>query len=138
MIDRADPDSHELILWSRSAAPFALLAASGFVCYKALQSSIQQRRAGLRIPDPGGESRMTSRRAAMGILAIGLSALAWPAGSALALDYPTRPVRFCSSETSRTREPAMQPHQIISRQDGWPRAKPSLGRRRNSPARAIA
>ena len=37
---------------------------------------------------------MTSRRAAMGVLAIGLSALAWPAGSASALDYPTRPVRF--------------------------------------------
>ena len=37
---------------------------------------------------------MTSRRAAMGVLAIGLSALAWPAGSASALDYPTRSVRF--------------------------------------------
>jgi len=37
---------------------------------------------------------MTSRRAAMGVLAIGLSALAWPAGGALALDYPTRSVRF--------------------------------------------
>ena len=37
---------------------------------------------------------MTSRRAAMGLFAIGLSALVWPAGGALALDYPTRPVRF--------------------------------------------
>jgi tripartite-type tricarboxylate transporter receptor subunit TctC len=37
---------------------------------------------------------MTSRRAAIGLLAIGLSALIWPAGSALALDYPTRSVRF--------------------------------------------
>ena len=37
---------------------------------------------------------MTSRRAAMGLAAIGLSALIWPAGHASALDYPTRPVRF--------------------------------------------
>jgi tripartite-type tricarboxylate transporter receptor subunit TctC len=39
-------------------------------------------------------SRMTARRAAMGIFALGLSALVWPAGGASALDYPTRPVRF--------------------------------------------
>jgi tripartite-type tricarboxylate transporter receptor subunit TctC len=37
---------------------------------------------------------MASRRAAISLLAIGLLALAWPAGGALALDYPTRPVRF--------------------------------------------
>ncbi len=37
---------------------------------------------------------MTSRRAAMGLAAIGLSALIWPAGNASALDYPTRPVQF--------------------------------------------
>lgn len=37
---------------------------------------------------------MASRRAAMGLAAIGLSALIWPAGEASALDYPTRPVRF--------------------------------------------
>ena len=37
---------------------------------------------------------MISRRAAIGLLAIGLAALAWPAGFASALDYPTRPVRF--------------------------------------------
>jgi tripartite-type tricarboxylate transporter receptor subunit TctC len=37
---------------------------------------------------------MTSRRAAIGLLAIGLSALIWLAGSASALDYPTRSVRF--------------------------------------------
>src|SRR6185312_15367895 len=41
-----------------------------------------------------GEKHMTSRRAAMGLAAIGLSALIWPAGNASALDYPTRPVRF--------------------------------------------
>jgi tripartite-type tricarboxylate transporter receptor subunit TctC len=33
-------------------------------------------------------------RAAMGFLAIGVSALIWPAGGAAALDYPTRPIRF--------------------------------------------
>ena len=37
---------------------------------------------------------MASRPAAMGLAAIGLSALIWPAGEASALDYPTRPVRF--------------------------------------------
>src|ERR1700710_2568337 len=37
---------------------------------------------------------MTSRRAAIGLAAIGLLALTWPVGSAFALDYPTRPVRF--------------------------------------------
>jgi tripartite-type tricarboxylate transporter receptor subunit TctC len=37
---------------------------------------------------------MISRRAALGVFAIGLSALAWPIASASALDYPTRPVRF--------------------------------------------
>jgi tripartite-type tricarboxylate transporter receptor subunit TctC len=37
---------------------------------------------------------MTTRRAAIGLVAIGLSALVWPAGGASALDYPTRPVRF--------------------------------------------
>ena len=36
---------------------------------------------------------MTSRRAAIGLIAIGLSAIA-SMGSAVALDYPTRPVRF--------------------------------------------
>jgi tripartite-type tricarboxylate transporter receptor subunit TctC len=37
---------------------------------------------------------MASRRAAIGLVAIGLSALVWPAGGAAALDYPTRPIRF--------------------------------------------
>ena len=37
---------------------------------------------------------MASRRTAMGLAALGLCALAWPIGSAFALDYPTRPVRF--------------------------------------------
>jgi tripartite-type tricarboxylate transporter receptor subunit TctC len=41
-----------------------------------------------------GETFMASRRAAMGLAAIGLAALVWPAGGASALDYPTRPVRF--------------------------------------------
>src|SRR5471032_1514495 len=37
---------------------------------------------------------MTSRRAALCLVAIGLSAIIWPVGGASALDYPTRPVRF--------------------------------------------
>src|SRR5436305_12441591 len=41
-----------------------------------------------------GRNSMTSRRAAIGLLAIGLPALIASKGSAFALDYPTRPVRF--------------------------------------------
>jgi tripartite-type tricarboxylate transporter receptor subunit TctC len=37
---------------------------------------------------------MASRRAAIGLVAIGLAALVGPIGSASALDYPTRPIRF--------------------------------------------
>jgi tripartite-type tricarboxylate transporter receptor subunit TctC len=37
---------------------------------------------------------MTSRRATIGLFAIGFVALVWPAGGASALDYPSRPVRF--------------------------------------------
>src|SRR5471030_1877789 len=37
---------------------------------------------------------MTLRRAALCLVAIGLSAIIWPVGDASALDYPTRPVRF--------------------------------------------
>jgi tripartite-type tricarboxylate transporter receptor subunit TctC len=37
---------------------------------------------------------MASRRAAIGLVALGFSALACPIGGAFALDYPTRPVRF--------------------------------------------
>ncbi len=37
---------------------------------------------------------MASRRAAIGLIAIGLSALLWPVAGASALDYPTRTVRF--------------------------------------------
>src|SRR3954449_7908908 len=37
---------------------------------------------------------MMSRRAAIGLFAIGFVALSWPASGAAALDYPSRPVRF--------------------------------------------
>ena len=41
-----------------------------------------------------GRNSLTSRRAAIGLVAIGLPVLLLSAGSAAALDYPTRPVRF--------------------------------------------
>jgi tripartite-type tricarboxylate transporter receptor subunit TctC len=41
-----------------------------------------------------GENSMTSRRTAICLAAIGLSVMIWPMGSASALDYPTRPVRW--------------------------------------------
>jgi tripartite-type tricarboxylate transporter receptor subunit TctC len=37
---------------------------------------------------------MASRRATIGLVALGCLALGWPMESAFALDYPTRPVRF--------------------------------------------
>jgi tripartite-type tricarboxylate transporter receptor subunit TctC len=37
---------------------------------------------------------MTSRRAAMGLFAMSLSAMVWPSGGAFALDYPVRTVRL--------------------------------------------
>jgi len=37
---------------------------------------------------------MALRRVAIGLLALGFSALVWPISGAFALDYPTRPVRF--------------------------------------------
>jgi tripartite-type tricarboxylate transporter receptor subunit TctC len=37
---------------------------------------------------------MALRRTTMGLVALGLCALAWPFGKASALDYPTRPIRF--------------------------------------------
>ncbi|HZE53218.1 MAG TPA: tripartite tricarboxylate transporter substrate binding protein, partial [Bradyrhizobium sp.] len=37
---------------------------------------------------------MALRRIAMGLVALGLCAFTSPIGDALALDYPTRPVRF--------------------------------------------
>jgi tripartite-type tricarboxylate transporter receptor subunit TctC len=61
------------------------LAAPSFVCYNA---------AGREFKNNAWEKHMASRRAAIGLAAIGLSALIWPAGGASALDYPTRPVRF--------------------------------------------
>jgi tripartite-type tricarboxylate transporter receptor subunit TctC len=39
-------------------------------------------------------NHLASRRTAIGLVALGFSALALPIGSAFALDYPTRPVRF--------------------------------------------
>jgi tripartite-type tricarboxylate transporter receptor subunit TctC len=41
-----------------------------------------------------GRNHLASRRAAISLVALGFSALALPIGSAFALDYPTRPVRF--------------------------------------------
>src|SRR5260370_13883922 len=71
---------------------FAALAVAFFVCYNAHLSSIQQQRTGLQIRDIG-RNCMASRRTAMGLIAIGISAIA-SIGSASALDYPTRPVRW--------------------------------------------
>jgi tripartite-type tricarboxylate transporter receptor subunit TctC len=57
---------------------------------------IQHEPTGHQIREISGTGRnfMASRRAAICLLAIGLSALARSTGGALALDYPTRPVRF--------------------------------------------
>jgi tripartite-type tricarboxylate transporter receptor subunit TctC len=41
-----------------------------------------------------GANEMALRRSAMGLFAFSLCAFTWSAGDALALDYPTRPIRF--------------------------------------------
>src|ERR1700681_3279133 len=71
---------------------FAALAVSFFVCYNAQRSSIQHQRTGLQIRDTG-RTCMASRRTAICLIAMVISAIA-SIGSAAALDYPTRPVRW--------------------------------------------
>src|SRR5947208_1382606 len=68
------------------------LAARGFVCYNAARLQFNRNGTG---PEPAspGEIRMISRRTAICLTAIGLSAIA-SIGSAQAADYPTRPVRW--------------------------------------------
>src|SRR3979409_7557 len=75
---------------------FAALAVSFVLCYKAQRSSIERQRTGLQIrtSDPDtGRNCMASRRTAVCLIALGISAIA-SIGSASALDYPTRPVRW--------------------------------------------
>src|SRR6202011_5536915 len=71
---------------------FAALAVSFFVCYNAQRSSIQHQRTGLQIRDTG-RNCMASRRTAICLIAMGISAPA-SIGRAAALDYPARPVRW--------------------------------------------
>jgi tripartite-type tricarboxylate transporter receptor subunit TctC len=91
VIDRAYFDRHGLS-FRRGRCARALLAVSCFVCYNADQSSIQQQQAEPQIRDKG-RNLMATRRTAICLIAMGLSAIA-SIGSASALDYPTRPVRF--------------------------------------------
>src|SRR5437764_8694490 len=76
--------------WLRACAigrfPLCLLKRPPFVNSRTMKPELGFRTS--------GSSWMTSPRAAIGVLAIGLAALICPAGGALALDYPTRPVRF--------------------------------------------
>src|SRR5437762_11921483 len=76
--------------WLRACAtgrfPLCLLKRSPFVNTRTMKPELGFRTS--------GSSWMTSRRGAIGLLAIGFAALVWPAGDASALDYPTRPVRF--------------------------------------------
>jgi tripartite-type tricarboxylate transporter receptor subunit TctC len=88
-----------------------VLAASGVVCYNAgprrfnsrepaacgfvkRQEKRREKRQESLKRKPKGRNGMASRRAAIGLVAMGLSVLAWSTGGASALDYPTRPVRF--------------------------------------------
>src|SRR5213082_1275003 len=76
--------------WLRACAigrfPLCLLKRPPFVNSRTMKPELGFRTS--------GSSWMTSPRAAIGVLAIWLAALIWPAGGAFALDYPTRPVRF--------------------------------------------
>src|SRR5882757_9177414 len=70
----------------------AALAVPRFVCYNAGRR--QFNRCGPRdTTRPPGRNCMASRRTAICLIAMGISAIA-SIGSAAALDYPTRPVRW--------------------------------------------
>jgi tripartite-type tricarboxylate transporter receptor subunit TctC len=70
----------------------ALLAASRLVCYKADDRQFNKNEPDFRFGIKG-RNRMASRRTAICLIAMGISAVA-SIGSASALDYPTRTVRF--------------------------------------------
>jgi tripartite-type tricarboxylate transporter receptor subunit TctC len=77
----------------------AALAASRFVCYNASDRQFNKIEPCKAVGNDRekllmGRSHLASRRTAIGLAALGFSALALPIGSAFALDYPTRPVRF--------------------------------------------
>src|SRR3954452_4321803 len=61
------------------------LARAGAVCYNASRPAFNDNNF--------GRNEMISRRAAISLIAIAVATMA-PIGSASALDYPTRPVRF--------------------------------------------
>src|SRR6266704_1315053 len=69
-----------------------VLGAPGFVCYNAAPRQLNRYQPDLEIRDRR-ETFMASRRTAICLIAIGISAIA-SIGSASALDYPTRPVRW--------------------------------------------
>src|SRR5260221_628216 len=89
MIERMDLDRHGIILSSRCSAhrphwpPRALFVTT----------RDQFNKNGRALQCPSGRNCMASRRAAIGLLAIGISAMAWVPGAS-ALDYPVRPVRW--------------------------------------------
>src|SRR5207248_2036946 len=91
MIERIHLDGHALSLCSGRER----LCRTGRIGVCLLQRrpcSIQQKRTGSE-PGAQGEIRMISRRTAICLTAIGLSAIA-TIGSAQAADYPSRPVRW--------------------------------------------
>jgi tripartite-type tricarboxylate transporter receptor subunit TctC len=99
MIERIHLDRHGLsfrrrLIFSALPRKRAALAVSRFVCYNAGRCQLNKKGPGCSDPGHQGEIFMASRRAAMGLAVIGLSALLWSIGGAAALDYPTRPVRF--------------------------------------------
>jgi tripartite-type tricarboxylate transporter receptor subunit TctC len=83
-------DRHELS-FGRGSIRIAALAVSFFVCYNAAHRQFNRYEPNLRFGQ--GEDFMASRRTAICLIAMGISAIA-SIGSASALDYPTRPVRF--------------------------------------------
>jgi len=92
MIEGVYLNGHGLSFRRSSMRACAALADAGFVCYNARRCQFNtngpRSNAAAR-----GETYMTSRRAAIVLIAIGVSAFA-SIGGASALDYPTRPVRF--------------------------------------------
>src|SRR5437899_11424469 len=91
MIEGINFDRHGLS-FGRGSIRIAALAVSFFVCYNATHRQFNTYEPNVRF-GTREKAFMASRRTAICLLAIGISAIA-SIGSASALDYPTRPVRW--------------------------------------------
>src|SRR5215211_9045698 len=92
MIERMDFDRHASS-FRHGQKPNCRTGRAGSGLLQRHPFRVQQTRAGLRIRSAKGRNFMIARLTAIALIAFGILAAA-PIGSAAALDYPTRPVRW--------------------------------------------